>query len=74
VIEPPLSVNSSLIDTHVPDRNTHHRWYFGSIYRLVGLIDYKRPHFCLIAGAIELSWRPEGDRLNRGALHRVFIL
>jgi hypothetical protein len=49
-------------------------WYFGSIYRLVGLIDYKRPHFRLIAGAIELSWRPEGDRLNRGALYRVFIL
>jgi hypothetical protein len=49
-------------------------WYFGSIYRLVGLIVYKRPHFRLIAEAIELSWRSEGDRLNRGALYRVFIL
>ena len=49
-------------------------WYFGRIYRLVGLIVYKRPHFRLIAGAIALSWRPEGDRLNRGALYRVFIL
>jgi hypothetical protein len=49
-------------------------WYFGSIYRLVGLIDYKRPYFRLIAWAIELSWRPEGNRLNRGALYHVFIL
>jgi len=55
---------------------THARRYSSSIcsiYGLVALIVYKCPHFRPIAEAIELSWRPEGEQPNRGALYRVCI-
>jgi hypothetical protein len=49
----------------------HHPHAF---YSLVGLMGYKRPNFRPNAGAVELSWRSEEDRANRGALYRVSIL
>jgi hypothetical protein len=42
----------------VPFRNSYDRRYFSSIYRLVGLMVYKRSNFRPIAEAIELYGVP----------------